>query len=130
MVKLVPNMKLPISLYLDFKEMIDTKEENRQIEMQIVNNFLNDPDFDTHYSLSAVMSFITTHPPNPLSDIKTPTMFLVATRGLIPNYFRDLYSRLPHIKKKLVEVDGSVFWMLSHPKEAAKIICDWFDETL
>lgn len=123
-------MKLPISTYLNFEEMIDTKEENRQIETRIVNEVINDPDFDKEYPLSAIMSLIITPPPNPLSDLKTPKMFLVAKRGLVPNYFQDLYSRLPQIKKKLVEVDGSVFWMLSHPNEATKIISDWFDETL
>lgn len=30
----------------------------------------------------------------------------------------------------MVEVDGSVFWMVSHPTEAAAAICGWFDETV
>jgi len=34
------------------------------------------------------------------------------------------------MKKRLVEVDGSVYWMLSYAKEAAGVIGDWFDETL
>ena len=42
----------------------------------------------------------------------------------------DYAHRLPPVKKRLVEVDGSVFWMCSHPKAAAKVICEWFDETV
>lgn len=76
------------------------------------------------------MSLVSTPPPKLLSDLGVPTMFVVPVRGFFPSYFRDLYSRLPSIKKKLVEVDGGVFWMLSHPKDAAKLICDWFDQTV
>jgi hypothetical protein len=57
-------------------------------------------------------------------------MVLVPVRGFFPSYFKDLYDRLPSIKKRLVKLDGGVFWMLSHPNQAAKIICDWFDESL
>jgi urate oxidase len=61
-------------------------------------------------------------------------MFLVALRGVGGNafveYLKDLYHRLPNVKKRFVEVDGSVYWMLSHPKDAANVICEWFDETL
>ena len=65
-----------------------------------------------------------------MDELVTPTMFIVATRGLISEYEKGLFQRLPSIRKKLVEVDGSVFWMCSHPREAAALICDWFDETL
>lgn len=55
------------------------------------------------------MSLVLT-PPNPVDDLKIPTMFLVPTRGWAdPSYARDLYDRLPDIKKKFVEVYGSVF---------------------
>lgn len=130
--KLFPKLKLPISTYLNFKELIDTKEENREIEVRLVENgYLNDPDFDKSYPLSAITSLLVTPPPNPLAELKVSTMFLVPTRGWTdPTYARDLYKRLPEVKKKFVEVDGSVFWMVSHPKEAAEIICDWFKETL
>jgi len=61
-------------------------------------------------------------------------MFLVALRGVGGSayvaYLKDLYNHLPNVKKRLVEVDGSVYWMLSHPQEAADVICEWFDETL
>lgn len=133
LVKLLPNIKLPISFYLDFKELVDTKEENRKIEAPRIEAFLEDPDFDTAYPLRAVLSLITTPPPNPLSALKIPTLFLVPLRGFggsaYVNYSRDLYDRLP-VKKKFVEVDGSVFWMCSHPKEAAEAISNWFSETL
>jgi len=134
LVKTFPNIKLPIRLYLDFKELVDTKEENRKIETPRIEAFLKDPDFDTFYPLRAIMSLISTPPPNPLTALKIPVMFLVPARGFGGNtyvsYSKDLYGRLPSVKKKFVEVDGSVFWMCSHPKEAAKAICDWFDETL
>ena len=128
--KYFPKIKIPIRLYLDFKEMVDTKEDNRKIEMPLVERFSKDPDFDKRYPLSAIMSLINTAPPKPLSDLKVPTMFLVPLRGFFPSYEKDLYNRLPDIRKKIIEVDGGVFWMVSHPKEAAKIICQWFDETL
>ncbi len=132
LVELLPKMRLPISTYLNFEELIDTKEQSRKIELHLVKEgYLNDPDFDTSYPLSAIMSLVLTPPPNPLSVLDIPTMFLVPTRGWAdPSYARDLYYRLPDIKKKFVEVDGSVFWMVSHPEEAAEIICEWFKETL
>lgn len=128
--KIFPKLKLPIRLYLDFKEMIDTKEDNWKIEMPLVESFFKDPDFDKWYPLSAIMSLVDTVPPKSLSELKVPTMFLVPIRGFFPTYEKDLFNRLPAIKKRIVEVDGSVFWMVSHPYEAAKIICQWFDETL
>jgi hypothetical protein len=45
-------------------------------------------------------------------------------------FLEDLYWRLPDVKNQLVEVDGSVYWMLSYPKEAADVIGEWFNETL
>lgn len=130
--KLLPKIRLPISTYLDFNELIDTKEDIRKIEMRLVHEgYFNDPDFDRSYPLSAIMSLITTPPPNPLSELKVPIMFLVPTRGWAdPAYVRDLYNRLPNVKKKFVEVDGSVFWMVSHPREAAEIVGEWFEETI
>lgn len=128
--RVAPHLKLPIRLYLDFAELVDANEEIRRIEQTIVDAYLKDPDFDRSYPLGASLSLLLTPPPRPLDELVTPTMFIVATRGLIPEYEKDLFQRLPSIHKKLVEVDGSVFWMCSHPREAAALICDWFDETL
>ncbi len=133
LVKIFPNIKLPISLYLDFKELVDTKEENRKIEEPRIEAFLQDSDFDKSYPLRAIMSLILTPPPNSISALKIPTMFLVPSRGFGGStyvaYSKDLYNQLS-AKKKFMEVDGSVFWMCSHPKEAAQAICGWFSETL
>lgn len=129
--KLFPWITLPIYTYLDFPRMIDTEdEENRRIEEGIVSSFNMDPDFDMRYPLFAIMSIVSTPPPKDLSVLQTPTTFLVPVRGFIPSYFKELYYRLPRVKKRLVEIDGGVFWMLAHPSKAAKIICDWFDEIL
>jgi hypothetical protein len=57
-------------------------------------------------------------------------MFVVARQGPTPGYIVDLYHRLPAIQKKLVDVDGSVYWMLSHPRQAATLIGDWFSGSL
>ena len=131
LVKIFPQLPLPISLYLDYKELIDTKEENRRVEIHLIKEgYLNDMDFNKWNPLSAIMSLVLTPPPNPLSHLKIPTMFLVPKRGIYPSYEENLFNRFPAIKKKLVKVDGSVFWMVSHPKEAAEIISDWFNETL
>lgn len=129
--RIVPWAPVPVSLYLDFADLIDL-EENRERETALVmEGYLKDPGFDRWYPLSAVMSLVSTAPPGPLSALEVPTMFLVPLRGWSdPSYLSDLYRRLPPIKKEFVEVNGGVFWMCSHPKEAAKIICDWFDATV
>lgn len=133
--KVVPWTRLPISFYLNWKELIDTEPQNWTVERRLVEEgYLKDPDFDRWYPLSAILSLISTPPPNPIGDMDIPTMFMVANRGFAGsgyvNYLKDLYARLPEIRKRLVEVDGSVYWMLSHPTEAAGMICNWFDETL
>lgn len=131
LVRILPNMKLPVSSYLDWKAIIDTSEESRNLETQlVVEGYLNDPDFDKWYPLSAIMSLISTPPPNPLAELDTPTMFLLDQKGPTPSYIKDLYSRLPPSTKRLIEIDGSVYWMLSHPQDAAKIICEWFSISL
>lgn len=135
LLKISPRIKLPISSYLNWKELIDTKEPNYQIESNLVlDGYLKDPNFDTWYPLSAITSLLFTPPPKPLAELNTPTMFMVSQRGFggntYVNYLKDLYYRLPPIKKKIVEIDGSVYWMLSHPKEAAEVICTWFKETI
>lgn len=128
--RIAPRAPVPVSLYLDFEDLIDM-EGNRERETRLVKEgYLRDPGFDRWYPLSAVMS-LATAPPGPLFALEVPTMFLVPLRGWTdPSYLSDLYRRLPPIKKRFVEVNGGVFWMCSHPKEAAKIICDWFDETV
>jgi len=135
LLSIVPQLKLPISSYLDWEELIDTREGNRAVETRLVKEgYLHDPDFDRWYPLSAIMSLLLTPPPHPLTALQIPTMFLVALRGFggsaYVKYLEELYQRLPNVKKRLVEVDGSVYWMLSHPKEAAGVIGEWFDETL
>ncbi|WP_149696992.1 hypothetical protein [Chitinophaga sp. CF418] len=80
--------------------MVDTKEENRKMEAPLIKRFLNDPDFDKKYSLSAVISLVSTPPPNLLSGLKVPPMFLVPLRGFFPSYEKDLYNRLHDIKKQ------------------------------
>ena len=132
---IVPQVKLPISSYLDWKELIDTRQGNRAIENRLVRDgYLHDPDFDKWYPLSAIMSLLLTPPPQPLTALQIPTMFLVSLRGFggkaFVEYVKDLYQRLPEVEKRLVEIDGSVYWMLSHPKEAADVIGEWFYETL
>jgi pimeloyl-ACP methyl ester carboxylesterase len=129
----LPWIRLPISLYLDWQELIDPKQGNREVETRlVVGGYLKDPEFDRWYRLSSILSQLSTPPPNPLSELTIPTMFLVPVRGWSdPSYEQGLYSRLPpSIKKRLLEVDGSVYWMLSHPTEAAMAIGRWFDETL
>ncbi|MEZ4666524.1 MAG: hypothetical protein R3E39_01170 [Anaerolineae bacterium] len=131
LVRILPNVKLPISSYLDWKAIIDTNEESHALERQlVVEGYLHDPDFDKWYSLSTIMSLISTPPPNSLAELNTPTMFLLSLKGPTPSYIRSLYNRLPPILKKRVEVDGSVYWMLSHPIDAAQIIAEWFSISL
>lgn len=85
----------------------------------------------TRASALAITSLVLTPPPTPLSALRTPTVFLVTERGITPDYERDLFARLPEgLPKKLVNVDGSVFWMVSHPREAARVVAEWFGDTL
>jgi pimeloyl-ACP methyl ester carboxylesterase len=131
LVRILPRMKNPISSYLDWKAIKDKREGARDVERRLVEDgYLNDPDFDRWYPLSAVMSLISTPPPNPLAALRTPTMFLVGLDGPTPEYIKELFRRLPPVKKRLIEVNGGVFWMLSHPKEAADAVCCWFDGTV
>jgi len=106
-------VKLPISSYLDWKALIDTKQGNRAVETRLVKGYVHDHDFDRWYPLSAIMSLLVTPPPGPLTALQIPTMFLVALRGVGGSayvaYLKDLYHHLPNVKKRLVEVDGSVY---------------------
>jgi alpha-beta hydrolase superfamily lysophospholipase len=135
LVRLAPGLPLPISSYLDWKELIDTKEDNRAVETRlVVDGYLHDPGFDTWYPLAAAMSLLLTPPPRPLEALQIPTMFMVARRGFggapYSAYLEDLYRRLPPAKKRWVDINGSVYWMLSHPHDAAEVIGTWFAETL
>lgn len=133
--KVAPRLKLPISSYLNWKRLVDSDPANKKIETRLVaDGYLKDADFDKWYPLSAILSLLTTPPPRPLSELEIPTLLMIAARGFgghkYAQYLRDLYDRLPSKRKRIIEVDGSVYWMLSHPKTAAAQICDWFDKTL
>ena len=93
---------------------------------------MKDPDIIKRYTLRAVLSQISTPPPNPIKELKIPIMLLVPARDklLSVSYMKDLYNRLSSAKKKFVKIDGGHEWIISYPKKAAKIICDWFNETL
>jgi len=122
-----PWIWLPISFYLDWQELNDPKDGNRELETSlVVGCYLKYPDFDRWYRLSSILSQLSTPSPNPLAALTIPTMFLVRVRGWSdPSYEWGLYDRLPPtIMQRLVEVDGSVYWMLSHPTQAAMVIGD------
>lgn len=125
LVKIFPKMPVPIRAYLAWHEVIDRDPQNYSKEKQLVQNYDHDPDFDKNYPLDAVMSLVNTPPPGPLPELKTPTLFIWANRGLIPSYFKQLFSRLKMPLKQLEEVDGGVFWMLSNPEKASEIIIKW-----
>lgn len=124
----LPNLPVPIDMYLGWRELIDP--DSKDLETRLVHSYLTGPDFDKTYRLSAVVSLISTPAPKPLSELNTPTRLLLAKRGFTPGYFRNLFDRFPDIPKSLIEVNGGAYWMLSHPKEAARLACDWFDQTL
>jgi alpha-beta hydrolase superfamily lysophospholipase len=126
--RIAPRLKVPISSYLSWKDIIDPRQD---VERRLVlDGYLKDPDFDRWYPLSAALSLMTTPLPGPLDGLTTPTMFIVASLGPTPDYITDLYQRLPVAQKKLVPIDGSVYWMLSHPREAATLIDAWFATSL
>lgn len=128
LVRAMPRLPVPISSYLDWRALIDPREP---IERRLVEEgYLRDPNSDRWYPLAAVVSLVTTPPPRSLAALHVPTMFVLAREGPTPAYARALYERLPVSPKKLFEVDGSVYWMLSHPAEAAEAISAWFARTL
>src|SRR5262245_13094447 len=57
------------------------------------------PGCRTWYPLSHVLSLISTGPPKPVSELRAPTMFVVASGGPTPKYIKALYDDLPHIRK-------------------------------
>ena len=125
--RIFPRMTISTERCVDFRGLAETERERKHVE-----TYLNDPYIVRQYTLRAVISQISTPLLHPLEELKTSTMFLVPTRDKLMSvsYVRELYDRLPPIKKKFVEVDGGHYWMSSHPRDAAKVICDWFDETL
>lgn len=125
--KLFPRMTVPTERCVDFWGLAETERERKHVE-----TYMKDPDIVKRYTLRAALSQISTPPPNPLGELRTPTMFLVPLRDLLMSvsYVRYLCDRLPLVKKSFVEVNGGHYWVSSHPREAAKVICDWFDETL
>jgi alpha-beta hydrolase superfamily lysophospholipase len=125
--RLFPKIMIPTERCVDFMGLARTEREKRHVEI-----YLNDPNIVKRYALRAVMSLISTPPPKPVEELNIPTMFLAPRKDALMSviYVRNLYDGLPPIKKKLVEIDGSHFWMSSHPREASKLICDWFNETL
>jgi hypothetical protein len=130
LVKVTPGLPVPIWSYLDLGALIDRSEGVQQVETRLVDGYLHDPDFDRWYPLSAVMSLVTTPPSGPLDGLTTPTMFMIAREGPTPGYIGDLFERLPAVVKSTVDIDGGVYWMLSHPDAAAKIVCEWFATSL
>ena len=129
--RITPTMRIPIWSYLDWSALIDRRAEAHDTERMLVEEgYLHAPDFDRWYPLSHVMSLLSTPPPNPVSNLRIPTMFVVADGGPTPAYIKTLFSNLPLAKKRLHEVEGSVYWMLSHPSDAADLAAGWFDETV
>ena len=129
--RILPRLKVPVSSYLSWRDLVDTRGTSGPLERRlVVDGYLKDPDFDRWYPLSAVMSLMTTPPPAPLDRMRTPTMFVVADQGPTPAYIIDLFHRLPEIPKRLERVDGSVYWMLSHPHQAASLVGEWFATSL
>ncbi len=122
-----PRLPVPVSSYLPWKDLIDTRKDSRDVERRLVaDGYLKDPDFDRWYPLSAVLSLINTPPPGPLEQLRSPTMFVVASRGPTPDYIVSLSERLPPVPKRLIRINGSVYWMLSHQRQAAALMADWF----
>lgn len=124
-VKVFPKFPVPIRAYLAWHEVIDSNSKNHDIENKLVSAYDHDPDFDKSYSLEAVMSLVNTPPPASIDKLNIPTLFIWAKRGLIPAYFKNVFSRLMVKQKHLEEVDGGVFWMLSNPEKASELIANW-----
>lgn len=127
LVKFFPKMIIPRSLYVDAGGFSETEREKKDSA-----NFEKDPNALMYSTLRGIMSQITTAPPKSLDEVKIPVMFLAPVRDNLTSisYVKDLYEKLPQVKKRMIKINGGHLWLHSHPKDAAKIICDWFDETL
>ena len=82
--KRAPQLPVPIRAYLDFRKMIDSRGVAHEVEARLIEQYLDDRDFDRRYPLRAVLSLLTTPPPRPLASMTVPTMFVVARRGFAP----------------------------------------------
>ncbi len=121
-----PRLPIPIAAYLPWADLVDSRPGSREREERLVREgYLQDPDFDRWYPLSAVMSLLTTPPPERMDELSVPVMFILASEGPTPSYVQSLFDRVPSHPKKLVRVNGSVYWMLSHPQKAALTLADW-----
>jgi pimeloyl-ACP methyl ester carboxylesterase len=96
-----PRLPVPVSSYLSWKDLIDTRKDSRDLERRlVVDGYLKDPDFDRWYPLSAILSLVTTPPPGPMALLTTPTMFVVASEGPTPDYIVNLYQAVPTYSEK------------------------------
>lgn len=109
LVRVFPRLPIPIAAYLPWTDLIDSRLGPREREERLVREgYLQDPDFDRWYPLSAVMSLLTTPPPGRVEELMVPLMFTVAKDGPTPAYVESLFDHLPSHPKKLVRVDSSV----------------------
>lgn len=125
-----------VTLYLGLSDVTRSNDDSfteTDLERKYFKKSYVDPNTQKDYTGQALFSQTTTPPPRPLKELKIPTMFLAPSRdNLMPlSYVKSLQDKLPsNIKKRIVRVNGGHWWMHSHPEEAAKVLCDWFDETL
>lgn len=135
----LPAIKLLLAIFPEVMfPTITRSNDDSFTETDLERNYFKksyvDPNTVKDYTGLALLSQVSTPPPRPLKELKIPTMFLAPSKDtvLMPlSYIKSLQDRLPsNIKKRIVKVNGGHWWMHSHPEEAAKVLCDWFDETL
>lgn len=124
LVKLFPNLCLPISSYIDPNKIFEGKIHLRQA--------LSNPMVVKKYTLRAITSLKKAKPKKEISSIKTPTMFISGERDQIvsPYYSLLIFNELTCLKEFCLIPDAGHMLFVEYIPEVLPKITAWFDKTL
>ena len=126
MLKVIPWMKIPITLYLDWDAITSAEEKG------MLRTYLKDPDTLKWYTVRAAATQLLTPAPLPPEELGIPVRFVVPNKdALMPAaYVGSLFARLSRNDKDLVKTDGGHMDVLAHPKRTAQLMHEWFSKTV
>lgn len=127
--KFMPRLKIPISLYLNLKNIFITEEN---IEL-----WRTDPMVVTKYTIRAILSLVNTPLPDgkTLKDIQIPVCILQPAHDKVtlPEYTKEIFEQLGSKKKEYylyIGPDANHSMIRYQPETLARCAAGWFDETL
>jgi len=126
MLKVIPWMKIPITLYLDWDAITSADEKGA------LRTYLNDPDTLKWYTVRAAATQLLTPAPLPPEELDIPVRFIVPNKdALMPAaYVTSLFARLSRNNKDLVVTEGGHMDVLVHPTRTARTMHEWFSRTV